>query len=79
MILPFWWITLLPAMSDEQQEQYNEFLCILLYLPLSLMITAVFVTIDIIAVPLAYFVHLYKLIKTLNSNANNMDETSKKL
>ena len=81
MILPFWWITLLPW--SEQMNQYlyhyNLFLCHLLYLPLGLTFTACFTIQNICYVPIAYCKHIIVLVQTLTNSDETMDEMSEKL
>ena len=68
----------MPCWSDDFQRTYNEFLCYLLYFPLSIGFTAAFMIIDIISVPFAYIFHLMSLIQTLTSSDETMDDISEK-
>lgn len=82
MILPFWWLTILPW-SDEFKNQYlysfNQFLCHLLFIPFALIITAYFIVYCVIYVPFAYFKHCLVLIETLTDSDETMDEFHEKL
>ena len=78
MILPFWWVTLLP-LKDEFLIKYNKFLCYLLYFPIALTCTAIFMVMTTMYAPVAYISHLLALIKTITDADETMDELSEKL
>ena len=81
MILPFWWITLLPWTESLKKYlyHYNLFLCPLIYLPLGLFFTAFFTIQNLAYVPVAYFKHALVLIQTLTDSDETMDEFSEKV
>jgi hypothetical protein len=61
MIFPLQWVVIFDFFTEQQLLDYNEFLCHLLYLPLSVIFTAMFLVTDIISVPFAYLVTTYRL------------------
>lgn len=81
MILPFWWVTLLPWTEQlmKYQTHYNLFLCHLLYLPLGLTFTIFFTIQNFGYIPIAYFKHTLVLIQTLTDSDETMDEFSEKV
>ena len=82
MILPFWWLTLLPW-NDKFIEQYiynfNQFLCHLLYFPFGVTVVLMFLVRCLFYVPLAYFKHSLVLIQTMTDSDETMDEFHEKL
>lgn len=80
MIVPFWWISLLPWDDSDYEflTQFNLFLCHLLYLPLGLTFTCLFTLSNIIITPFAYIIHLLILIKTLTSQDETMNDFNEK-
>lgn len=64
MILPFWWITLMPWDDSNADflEKYNLFLCHLLYLPLAFGFMIFFTIQNILYMPAAYAKHTLILI-----------------
>lgn len=82
MILPFWWITLLPWSEDLLKKylyDFNQFLCHLLYFPLAIILTCFFILICLFYAPIAYAKHTIVLIETLTDSDETMDEFHEKL
>lgn len=65
MIFPLQWILIFSCYSDDFLRAYNEFLCHLLYLPLAILFTLDFLAIDIVSIPFAYFMTLFRLLRRL--------------
>jgi hypothetical protein len=63
MIAPFQWLLIVPCLSDRFLRAYNQFLCLLLYLPLSLFFTVIFCVLNVILVPWAYVRCVYGLLR----------------
>lgn len=80
MIVPFWWISLLPWDESDYEflTLFNLFLCHLLYLPLGVTFTIFFSLYNIIITPIAYIIHLLILIKTLSSQDETMNDFNEK-
>jgi len=78
MILPFWWVTLLP-LKEEFLIKYNKFLCYLLFFPVALTFTICFMVMTSLYAPVAYISHTLALIRTLTDADETMDELSEKL
>ena len=78
LIVPFWWITILP-LEEEFLKKYNTFLCNILYLPIAIVFTIWFFIVTTCYVPVAYLAHSLALIKTLTNGDETMDELSEKL
>jgi len=81
MILPFWWVTLLPWSEEmiKYRENFNLFLCHLMYLPLGLTFTFFFTLMNICYVPIAYIKHVVVLIQTLMDSDETMDDIQEKV
>ena len=78
MVLPFQWLTLFP-LSDDFLYKYNKFLCFLLYLPIAILITSIFLIGTTLYTPFAWLSHLIVLIQTITEENENMDDLSEKL
>jgi len=82
MIVPFWWVTLLPwsqEFVDKYISDYNQFLCHLLYAPFAVAVTAIFTVRCVLYAPVAYVGHVVALIQTLTDSDETMDEFHEKL
>jgi hypothetical protein len=77
IILPFWWITMLP-LSKDFLLIYNKFLCHMLYLPIALVVTLIFTIFNTMYVPIAWIKHIIALLRTLVSTNETLDEWSEK-
>ena len=65
MTFPIQWIVILPNLSNEFLVSYNEFLCYLLYFPLSIFFTAVFAALCIVIAPFTYLSTVFGLMKLI--------------
>ena len=70
---------MIPCLSEEFLLTYNEFLCYVLYFPLSLLLTAVFIIQSVVFVPIAWLGHTWSLFATIIANDETMDEFEEKL
>lgn len=76
--MPFMPIVLLPI-PEKYLIMYNSFLCHLVYIPISILLTVTFTVFNILMVPLAYFGHTITLIQTITNSDETMDEFEEKL
>ena len=72
MIFPLQWVVIFPCWPDNWLRNYNWFLCLLVYLPLSVILTAIFLVICTICVPFSYLITCARLI----ARAKNEKESS---
>jgi hypothetical protein len=59
------WVVTLPNLSDEFLRSYNEFLCYLLYFPLSIFLTAAFLCLCVAIAPFAYLMTSIGLMRRI--------------
>lgn len=76
MIFPLQWILIFDWFSDEFLISYNNFLCYLLYFPLSILFTAVFAAVDIVFVPFSYLLMSFRLLMRSFQEKEEKDKNS---
>lgn len=78
LILPFQWVTVF-AKDEEFLLRFNNYLCLLLYYPVAVVITLCFTVLNIAIIPFAYASHLLALISTITNSDETIDEFSEKV
>jgi hypothetical protein len=65
MTFPLQWVVTLPNLSDGFLRGYNEFLCYMLYFPLSVFFTGGFAVVAVTMAPITYLLTTYGLMRRI--------------